>query len=183
MLKKKIAITGADINPSYINQNQKNQPESLFITITTDAESNKKILDEQLNTKRFDFIILLSIVQYFKNHQELADVIGMLVPYLKSNGKLILADIVDDGTSPVKDAVSLLRQCIKNAKVIAFFKFIFYLLSSNYRKLSKHNKLLKVSEQTIQQVASKNSLSYKKINGLTIHSSRTSYVLSKISDL
>src|SRR5262245_10886675 len=59
---QKISITGLDINQFYIEQCQKNHPESLFISITTDTEKNKKILEVYLNGKKFDFIILLSIV-------------------------------------------------------------------------------------------------------------------------
>ena len=177
--EKNISITGADINHFFIEQCKRNHAGSLFLYISTDIEETKKIFEEQLGKKKFDFIILLSITQYFDNVTVLDTVVKMLVRYLSENGKIIVADVSDENTSSYRDALSLLFQCIKNGKPLAFFKFIFYLLFSSYNKLSKKEKLLKLSEQSIGQLAADNSLSYKKVEGLTIHASRTNYVLSK----
>lgn len=177
--EKKISITGADINHFFIEQCKRNHAGSLFIYISTDIEETKRVFKEQLGAKKFDFIILLSITQYFDNVTVLDGVVKMLLSYLGENGKMIIGDVSDENTSSYRDALSLLFQCIKNGKPLAFFKFIFYLLFSSYNKLSKKEKLLKLSAQSIGQLAADNSLNYKKVEGLTIHASRTNYVLSK----
>ena len=176
---KEISITGADINQFYIEQCKKNHPRSLFIHITTDLELNKKILKDQLKQEKFDFIILLSISQYFESAEKLDAVIKMLLYYTKKNGKIIIADVIDDHTSSIRDAGSLFLHCLKKNELIAFFRFISYLFFSNYRKISMNAHLLKMSQQSIHQIASDNFLNYENIKGLTIHSSRTSYILSK----
>jgi len=178
---KKISITGADINKYFIEYSRANHPESLFIQVTPDTEINKKLLDEQLKGKKFDYIILLSIAQYFKNAEELENVIRLLFSYKKKKGKIIIADVIDENTSSLADALSLLRHCVKKGMILAFIRFMVYLLFSNYSRISRKTKLLRISEQSISRIAANNLLDFEKINGLTIHSSRTSYVLTNTS--
>jgi 2-polyprenyl-3-methyl-5-hydroxy-6-metoxy-1,4-benzoquinol methylase len=177
---KDINITGADINKLFISESTKNHPGALFIHITTDVAENKKILDTQLNGKHFDFIVLLSIVQYFESIAAVELVVKMLASYLKKDGKIIIADVIDKNTSSIQDAISLFLHCIKKGKPMVFFRFVFYLLFSNYRTLSRDIKLLTVSQDEMKQLASRYTLSCEKVDGLTIHSSRTSYILAKL---
>ncbi|MFL5744963.1 MAG: class I SAM-dependent methyltransferase [Niastella sp.] len=175
---KSIQLTGADINDFFIKECRKNHPASRFLLITTDTATNKKILGEALNGKHFDYILLLSIIQYFKSANDLDEVIGMLRHYLKPQGKLIIADVLDENTSSLKDAFSLLMYCIKRGRIGAFAGFISYLLFSDYRKISKQNKLLLVSENTIRAIATRLGLHCEKVNGLTLQRSRSNYILS-----
>jgi 2-polyprenyl-3-methyl-5-hydroxy-6-metoxy-1,4-benzoquinol methylase len=175
---KKIPVTGADINEFFIDECRKNHPASLFMVITTDISTNKKILDEQLKEKRFDYILLLSVAQYFKNTGELEELIRMLRFYMKENGKIIVADVIDENTSSIRDALSLLLHYIKIGKVLTFFRFMFYLMFSNYRKISGKMPLLKIPEQSIRNIAANNSLNYEKVKGLTIQPTRSNYIFS-----
>ena len=175
---RNIQLTGADINDFFIDECRKNHPAARFILITTDAATNKKILGEVLKGKQFDYILLLSIVQYFKSANDLDEVIGLLRNYLKPSGKLIIADVLDENTSSLKDAFSLFVHCIKKGRIGAFVGFISYLLFSDYRKISKQNKLLLVSEPTIRAIATRLELHCEKVNGLTLQKSRSNYILS-----
>jgi 2-polyprenyl-3-methyl-5-hydroxy-6-metoxy-1,4-benzoquinol methylase len=172
-------ITGVDINDFFISQSKKNHPGSSFVLITTDTSENESILKNQLGGKRFDVILLLSIAQYFKDEKTLDQTVALLKPYLSDSGKLILADIIDENTSSIRDALSVLSLCIRKNKTIAFIRFMTYLLFSNYHDISKKEKLLKFSESTISQIASANHLTCKKIQELTPHPTRTNYVLQK----
>ena len=175
---KPIQLTGADINDFFIEECRKNHPASRFMVITTDAAANKKILGEALNGKQFDHILLLSIIQYFKSSNDLDEVISLLRTYLKPTGKLIIADVLDENTSSLKDAFSLFVHCIQKGRIGAFIGFISYLLFSDYRKISKQNKLLLVSEQTIRTIATRYGLHCEKVSGLTLQKSRSNYILS-----
>jgi 2-polyprenyl-3-methyl-5-hydroxy-6-metoxy-1,4-benzoquinol methylase len=175
---KNVQLTGADINDFFISECRKNHPAARFFLITTDAATNKKILGEALNGKQFDYILLLSIIQYFKSENDLDEVISMLRTYLKPHGKLIIADVLDENTSSLKDAFSLFVHCIKKGRLGAFVGFISYLLFSDYRKISKQNKLLLVSEPTIRAIATRLELHCEKVNGLTLQKSRSNYILS-----
>lgn len=170
-----IKITGADINTSYVEQCRKNHPQSKTFLITTEAESNQKILSENLGGKKFDFIVLLSISQYLGNVDALVSIIRLLNPYLNDGGRIVIADVVDPKTSALRDLIAIKIQCIKSGKLIAFTRFFFYLLFSNYRQLSKNVKLLQISEDDMKQVATHTSLKVEKVNRLTLHPTRTNY--------
>jgi 2-polyprenyl-3-methyl-5-hydroxy-6-metoxy-1,4-benzoquinol methylase len=173
-----IRITGADINEFFIDECRKNHPGSLFMVITTDVAVNRKILGEQLKEKRFDYILLLSVAQYLKSVNDLEDIIKLLQTYLKAGGRIIVADVLDENTSSVRDAFSLFIHCIKKGRIGAFVGFISYLLFSDYRQISKKNKLLHVPEPAMFDIARRNQLHCEKVNNLTLQTSRSNYVLS-----
>jgi len=177
---KGVSITGADINTSFIEQGKKNHPDSSFVLITTNSTENEKILKDTITDKRFNVIILLSIAQYYENENELEKTIRLLLPYLRESGKIIIADIINEKTSSLQDALSIFILCVRKRKVISFIKFIFYLLFSNYSDVSKKAKLLTVSEQSIRQIAAGLFLDYEKVDGLTPHPTRTNYILKKV---
>jgi 2-polyprenyl-3-methyl-5-hydroxy-6-metoxy-1,4-benzoquinol methylase len=176
---RKISVTGVDINDFYIDQARKNHPASILIQITSDTTANESILNKYLHGKKFNYIILLSIVQYFQNMSEIEKVIKMLVPYLKKDGKIVLADIVDQNTSAIRDTLAIFFECVSRGKTISFFKFIYYLMFSSYNKFSRKVHLFKLPEGALTQLASNYSLNCQKVNGLTLHPSRTTYILTK----
>ncbi|THU35959.1 methyltransferase domain-containing protein [Niastella caeni] len=181
LANQKIQITGADINEFFIEECRKNHPASLFLLITTDITANKKILDEQLKEQKFDYILLLSVAQYFNSANDLEQLIGLLSTYMKESGRLIIADVLDENTSSIKDAITLFLHCIKKGRVGAFVGFMSYLMFSNYRTISKQNKLLQVPEQAIRDMAMRNALQCEKVKGLTLQKSRSNYILSHSS--
>jgi 2-polyprenyl-3-methyl-5-hydroxy-6-metoxy-1,4-benzoquinol methylase len=172
-----INITGADINPSYVEQCRRNHPKSKTFLITTDPRSNQRILNENLNWKKFDFIVLLSISQYLESVAALENIIRLLKPYLNENGKIVIADVVDPKTSPLRDLIAIKFQCIRSGKLTAFVRFFFYLHFSDYRHLSRNVKLLHISEKNMKDIADKTSLRCEKVNRLTLHPTRTNYCL------
>lgn len=175
-----ISFTGVDINEFYIEKCRENHPGSTFIHITTDIAVNKKILDELLVNEKFDYIIILSVAQYLKSTTELQALIGMLRTYMSENGRIILADIIDENTSSVKDALSILFHYIKIGKVPTFVRFMLYLMFSDYKKVSGKIPLLMIPEQAIREISANNSLQYEKVQGLTIQKTRCSYVLGNL---
>ncbi len=178
LARKKIRITGADINEFFIEECRKNHPGSLFTVITTDITTNKKILEEQLKGKQFDYIILLSVAQYLRAISDLEDIIKLLSAYMKPKGMIIVSDVLDENTSSIKDAFSLFTHCIRKGRIGAFAGFISYLMFSDYRTVSKQTKLLQVPEQAMRELAGRNKLSCEKVHGLTIQKSRSNYILS-----
>jgi hypothetical protein len=95
--------------------------------------------------------------------------------------KLIIADVLDENTSSMKDAFALFIHCIKKGRIGAFVGFIAYLVFSDYRTISKQNKLLQVPEQAIRDMAKRNQLQCEKVKGLTLQISRSNYILSHSS--
>ncbi len=176
-----IPVTGADINPYFIEQSRNNHPHSLFIHTSSNISEAERQLANELNEKRFDVIVMLSIAQYFGSLQEFEQVIRMLVPYTSQTGKIVVADVLDSKTSSYIDGLGLLMQCVRHAKLISFVRFMRYVTSSTYAKIYKDSKLLQIPEDFINDMCKRNGLAYEKVSGLTIHPSRTNYIFSKLS--
>ena len=174
-----IIADGADINPYFIAQCKSNHPHSIFLGITTDFEDCRILFERELREKKFDVIVILSIVQYFKNESEVKALIKLLLPFLSKRGKIVIADCLTDENSSVRDALSLFYHCVKIGEVLAFLRFIVYLMFSDYRKLSNTLKLLKISKQNISEISLANGLSCREVAGLTIHPTRVNFILSK----
>ena len=176
---REVSVTGVDINDFFIQECRSKHANSIFIKIESNAEANRSIFERDLKGKKFDLIIFLSISQYFKNLEDLEGVLKSVLPYTKASGKIILADVIDPKSSNFKDAISLFRRCLSAGKIDAYFAFMFYLLSSSYRKLSQNVKLLKISRQSLSTIADKNHLNLQQVKNLTIHSTRPNYILTK----
>ncbi len=165
-----IDVTGADINEHFLQQNRIKFPGVEFVQLSGEPNFTFK--------KQFNFIILLSIVQYFNSLQDVEDVVNLLKKYLKPGGKIIIADVLDENTSSAKDAVGIFLQCIRSGKVVAFARFILYLMLSEYRQTSKNNKLLLLSSDFMRQMAEKNFLKLEIVKDMTPHPTRNNYILS-----
>jgi len=175
----KINVTGADINSSFVEQCLNNHPQSKTFLITTDPDSNKSILNNNLRQSKFDYIIILSISQYLESIVALEQIITLLKGYLSDRGKIIVADVVDPKNSPLRDLIAIKLECIRVGKIIAFTRFFFYLVFSNYRQLSKKVKLLQISGQDMEVIARNTLLRCERTNKLTVHPTRTNYVFSR----
>jgi hypothetical protein len=102
----------------------------------------------------------------------------LLKTYLSDEGKIIVADVVDPRTSALRDLIAIKLECIRSGKLIAFARFFFYLLFSNYRQLSTNVKLLRISEEDMQLIAINTRLHCERAPKLTVHPTRTNYVFS-----
>jgi 2-polyprenyl-3-methyl-5-hydroxy-6-metoxy-1,4-benzoquinol methylase len=180
---KGITFTGVDINPYYLEKAKIKHPESSFFAITTDPEKNAPLFIQHFKNEKFDFIVCLSIFQYFPSKEAVQQVIASLLPFLNSDGKVIIADIVDEKTSSWRDASALFYHCLIKNKLGLFVRFISYLLFSDYNKLSKDLALLKLSSDNISEISSNLNLNFKRMDGLTIHPTRTNYVLYPVKKL
>jgi 2-polyprenyl-3-methyl-5-hydroxy-6-metoxy-1,4-benzoquinol methylase len=178
LVKSNVAITGADINEHFIEQNKVRFPGIEFIRISEDPDLTFKVLSEKFEGRLFDRIVLLSIVQYFRSAKEVDNVVGFLSRYLRPGGQLIVADVLDENTSSVKDAIGVFFQCIRRDRAFAFAKFILYLMFSEYSKVSKNNRLLLLSSDFMEQMARHHSMSVSEQKGMTPHPTRASYIFT-----
>jgi 2-polyprenyl-3-methyl-5-hydroxy-6-metoxy-1,4-benzoquinol methylase len=172
-------FTGVDINDSFIRQCQVKHPESKFLRISEDLSASKIILDKHIRPNQFDIVVVLSIIQYFPAFTQVEALLALLREYTKANGKVILADVIDDDSKSWMDAGSLFVHAIRKNKLPSFIKFIQYLLTSDYRELSRTRKLLTVSQRDINQAATKFGFNLEVMKGMTIHPSRRNYILTK----
>jgi len=172
-------IAGADINPFFIEQARQNHPHYTFVLIGIDIERTSITLQQQLAEQQYDLIILLSISQYFPDVQSFSRVVDVLSGYLGNTGKIVVADVIDENTSSTRDALALLYLCLKRGKIISFARFMLYVLFSSYSETSRKARLLTISNAEMVTVAMQCGLKCESVPGLTIHPSRSNYVLSK----
>ena len=170
--------TGVDINAYFIDECKRNHPSAVFFQISTDVATTQSLFQQAIAFRKFDLVIMLSILQYFKSAGEIENLLSFLKNYLTPSGKIILADVVDDTNAPLRDTWSLFKQSLTRGKTVAFVRFILYLIFSPYRKISDQQKLLVLSNDTITTIASKVGLNIKIVHGMTIHPSRANYVLT-----
>ncbi|HEY0740045.1 MAG TPA: methyltransferase [Chryseosolibacter sp.] len=174
---KQIKLTGADINEEFIRECREKFPSGKFIVVTEDVEKNRIILDTELvGEKKFDYIILLSISQYFPSVHELQTLLKLLAGYLSCEGKMVVADVIQPTGSRMSDGVALLLHSFLRFRLLALGKFLTHIFTSNYRDISKETQLLALSSSDMEQIGASLLLSCTEVKGLTMHPGRTSYV-------
>lgn len=181
LVTKDVVACGVDINPFYINECKKKGTFWKLCQITTDINKNHFLLKNEFKDIKFDFIVLLSVIQYFEDGEYLENTIQMLSSLLKDNGKIVIADVVDSDTSSIIDGLTLFGHCLKSGKLYELAKFSNYLIQSEYNSLSRQIKLKQFTSYSIDQIAHRCSMKSTRINGLTVHPTRSSYILTKSS--
>jgi SAM-dependent methyltransferase len=81
-----------------------------------------------------DLIVANSVAQYL-TRDELAGLLRTWRRLLKANGRLILADVVPPGVSPISDALALLRYAWSNGFLLAAFAGLVRTTLSPYRRI------------------------------------------------
>jgi 2-polyprenyl-3-methyl-5-hydroxy-6-metoxy-1,4-benzoquinol methylase len=178
-LKKNSArFVGADINLAFIEECQKNFPNQQFILISTDTNRTNEIFTNALRAEdKFDHIVLLSISQYFTGLDELKSVIELLSKHLAPDGRIVIADVISPRTTQASDAISLLFQSLKQNRLREFVRFMIHIFTSDYRKISGSNRLLRISNEEMSSVAEALAMKCTPVEGLTIHRSRKNFIL------
>lgn len=173
-----VKITGADINQFFLDEYKRKHPEAELIRLPNEYGSDQHILKKLLADRTFDYIILLSITQYFSDQDDLSRLLRVLKGCLKDGGKIIVADVVPPGHSSVSDGLSLLKHSLRRNHLVEMMFFINYVLSSRYRKHSSKTPLLSFSQDKIEQMATNLGLTCQRVAGMTIHSTRLNFVLA-----
>lgn len=174
-------LIGVDINAFFLAQCKKKHEGLRFIKISSVVSDNEDVFSAEFKDLKFDIIVILSIVQYFESKDDLEILLRMLRKYLTSDGKIVLADVIDAQTSSVRDGLALLRSCLLSGRILPLLKFMKYLFLSDYNRLSKKLNLLNISEESVNQIAENCSLKAIKAEPLTLHPTRSSYLLTKVS--
>lgn len=180
LVSRNAYVCGVDINPSYLEECRRKHLDMKLIEISPIVENVKTTLDQECGEQKFDFIIVLSIVQYLRDLDALETLVKSLTSFLANNGKIVIADVIDVTTSAFKDTLTLAWHTLLSGEIIHFIKFIKYLFLSDYRKTIGTNKLMIFSEDEVRKIANKYLLECTKIKYLTMHPTRLNYVLSKV---
>ena len=180
-LKGKLtAYYGVDISTNYIETAKKKCADaSNFLFKEVPLESGLDGLITAVETgHQFNTIIILSVIQYFKNKEEVAQLLHNCKLLLAPSGKIILADIIEDDNGLWKDAFSVLIDSIQHFYLLSFVRFMFRVKLSTYNTLRKKHQLLHLSKNEVVAMGEKLQLSVEILPTITLQSSRISYCLS-----
>ncbi len=170
-------IMNVDISRTFLLRHDE-QAQKSFLQVTTDIESNRRIFTDNFR-EPFDYIVLLSVIQYFPSRNELERLIQLLSEHLQRGGSIVLADVIGTKQSPVIDVMSLLYHSTIQGKLFAFFRFLYCLFFTSYRKIFRDAGQLKLEANEVQAICQRLGLKFERVDGLTIHRSRTNYVLTR----
>jgi Methylase involved in ubiquinone/menaquinone biosynthesis len=178
LVKQRCKVYGADINVQFIQKCKELYPYGLFTVISEVPSKIENELIQAFQDKKFDFIIMLSVAQYFETQEACQKVITILSKFLKKGGSIIIADVITPSTSSFVDLFAVLKFSLVSGNVINLIRFISHLLFSDYRELSSKLKLQSYSDDGMERIALSANLTCNKVEGLTLHPSRVNYVLS-----
>jgi 2-polyprenyl-3-methyl-5-hydroxy-6-metoxy-1,4-benzoquinol methylase len=170
-------IVGADMNVVTIASNRERYPDVRFVLISESLDTTGEILYKEFGSRKFDHIILLSVVQYLPGISELNGLIALLRTFLKGDGRLIIADVIDSSTSPGIDAMAAFFQAAKRGKLRGFMAFARQLAGRYYRSVASRQQLLKVEPDDMERIATQQGLKLSTYRNLTVHPTRKTYSL------
>ncbi len=128
-----------DIAPSLLERLKRRYAQNPKISVTTPSELHA------LPSGSIDLIVVNSVIQYLGNN-ELGELLELWRRTLKSDGLLVIGDVLPTNASDVHDSMTLLRFGWEGGFLIATIAGLLRILLSDYRKLRKVHGIFKYDE-------------------------------------
>lgn len=142
--KKVAEIHGLDISERYNTigrEKHKNNPNVFFHQLNASDYLNFSVL----NNKKFDIVIVMSVLQYFKNKQEVVTLLQNIKTHSNSGAKVLICDLIVHA-GMVSDLLSILWKSIFNGKLFSKLYFFYKLRFSKYYQLKNTQGFLIIPE-------------------------------------
>lgn len=169
-------IHGVDISERYNamgRQKHSSHPNVFFHDL---PESNYVSLT-QLGNKKFDIIIVMSVLQYYKNKQEVMQLLMNIKSYASPGAVLLLCDLMVESTF-FKEVTQVLLKSLRERKFISTLKLFFNLRFSNYYKVKKQNGFLVLKQLEWLQIMEQLHLNGEFVNEpLTLQKDRRNIIV------
>ncbi len=99
-----------------------------------------------LRDKKFDIIIVMSVLQYYPNKETVKELITTIQQFAAPGAKLLLCDlVVHEGM--LKDLLGILWQSLWNGRLFSMLRFFFKLRFSKYYQIKKKEGFLVIREE------------------------------------
>lgn len=96
--------------------------------------------------QKFDIIIVMSVVQYYRNAEEVENLLANIKQVAAPGAKALICDlIVAEGV--LKDVFSILGRSLRQGKLLTMLKLLFRLRFSSYYTIRKENGFLVIPKQ------------------------------------
>ncbi|TAF67509.1 MAG: class I SAM-dependent methyltransferase [Cytophagales bacterium] len=163
---------GVDVSESYVTKVKQQfsaYPHIHLYPLPEDDYLNFSFLEKH---GKFNFIWVMSVLQYYKNIEEVHLLITELKNLAAPNAVCILADLIVDD-KPFKDLFTISAYCLKRGKLFTFLRFMWQARFSQYYQMRQKQGLLQISADEWATIIEKQNLRAHFINEpLTPQSSR-----------
>jgi 2-polyprenyl-3-methyl-5-hydroxy-6-metoxy-1,4-benzoquinol methylase len=169
-------IHGLDVSERYnaaAREKHKNHPNVFFHDLPETDYLNFSSLEE----KKFDIIIVMSVLQYYRNKDEVIQLLKNLRDLAAPGCKIALCDLIVQ-QSRLIEIVEIIFEYLKAGKILYGMSLFFRLRFSNYYKVQKNNLFLILSEQEWNEILVGEKLDYFFIQEkLTLHRRRKNILI------
>lgn len=131
-----------------------------------------------LNGKKFDIIIVMSVLQYYKNKEEVVKLLINILSLSVPGSKVLLCDLIVQ-QSKFKEIIEIMIEYFKAGKIRVALSLFFRLRFSKYYEVKKNNGFLILSEQDWKEILSQLNLKGHFIKEkLTLHKRRKNILIN-----
>lgn len=97
--------------------------------------------------RRFDIIIVMSVVQYYRNAAEVEDLLAAIKQVAAPGAQALICDLIVE-ESVLKDVLSIIDRSLRQGQLLSMMKLLFRLRFSSYYTIRKTNGFLVIPEST-----------------------------------
>ena len=139
-------IHGLDISERYnaiARAKHAHHPNVYFHALSADDYLNFSPVAGQ----QFDIIIVMSVVQYYRNAAEVEDLLAAIKKVAAPGAKALICDLIVE-ESVLKDVVSIIGRSLRQGQLLSMLKLLFRLRFSAYYEIRKKNGFLVIPSET-----------------------------------
>ena len=111
-----------------------------------DLDPNDYLNFDSILDKRFDVIIVMSVVQYYRDAHEIEQLLKAIKQVAAPGAKALICDLMVGG-STLGDILSILKRSLRQGQLVSTLKLLFRLRFSAYYNVRKANGFLVLSER------------------------------------
>ncbi|GAB3492363.1 hypothetical protein GCM10027341_06410 [Spirosoma knui] len=138
-------IHGLDISRRYneVGRAKHSQHPNVYFH---DLSANDYLNFDVIAGQQFDIIIVMSVVQYYRNAAEVEQLLANIKQVAAPGAKALICDlIVEEGV--LKDVISILGRSLRQGKLLSMLKLLVRLRFSTYYTIRKENGFLVIPRQ------------------------------------
>lgn len=170
-------VHGIDISEKYVEICKEKYKDHKNLSFSVNDSYNFSTYNHIIIKKKIDKVIMLSVLQYYKDLNEVRNLISSFKEIDgQQHFRCILADIIPENNSIVADLKSIIKNSIGKGHTMDFIKFLFYVFFSDYRK-TKKNGILHINESFFINLCNELGLKIQIVKNLTVHSGRYSVII------
>ncbi|WP_420149749.1 class I SAM-dependent methyltransferase [Spirosoma sp.] len=132
---------------------------------------------QPVKSQQFDVIIVMSVVQYYRNADEIKSLIQSIKELAAPGAKALICDIMVGG-SVLKDIASIIGRSLRQGQLLSMLRLLVRLRFSSYYEVRKENGFLVLPKQEWLEIARQVGVDARFINEpLTLQQERQNLLI------